>query len=72
MTTNLNKLIITAALFGFAVTACDKAWVTTEHSGRQVELTQHGDTSCVLVDQKVFCAPARLRAPMRLASTTAI
>ena len=72
MTTTLNKLFIAAALFGFAVTACDKALVTTENGGREVDLSQHGNTSCVLIDTKVFCAPARMRAPMRLASTSAI
>ena len=72
MTTTLNRLFIAAAVFSFAVTACDKARVTAENGGHPVELTQHGNTSCVLIDHKVFCAPARMRAPMRLASTTAI
>jgi len=72
MTTTLNKLLIAAALFCFAVTACDKARVTTENGDHQVELIQHGNTSCVLVDNKVFCAPSKMRAPMRLASSTAI
>ena len=72
MTTTLNKLLIAAALFCFAVTACDKARVTTGSGGHPVELTQHGNTSCVLVDNRVFCAPARMRAPIRLASSTAI
>jgi len=72
MTTTLNKLLITAALFCFAVSACDKARVTTENGGHPVELSQHGNTSCVLVDNRVFCAPAKMRAPMRMASSTAI
>ena len=72
MTTTLNKLFIAAALFCFAVTACDKARVATENCRHQVELTQHGNTSCVLVDNRVFCAPAKMRAPMRMASSTAI
>ena len=72
MTTTFNKLFIVAALFCFAVIACDKARVTTENGGNPVELTQHGNTSCVLVDNRVFCAPARMRAPIRLASSTAI
>jgi len=72
MTTTLNKLFIAAALFGFAVTACDKARVTAEIGAHPVELSQHGNTSCVLIDDRVFCAPAKMRAPMRLASTTAI
>ena len=72
MTTTLNKLMIAAALYCFAVTACDKARVTTEDGGHPVELTQHGNTSCVLLDNKVFCAPAKMRTQMRLASTTPI
>lgn len=72
MTTTLNKLLIAAALFCFAVTACDRARVTTENGGHPVEFSQHGKTSCVLVDNKVFCVQAKMRAPMRLASSTAI
>jgi hypothetical protein len=72
MTTTVNKLFIAAALFCFAVIACDKARVTTENGGHPVELTQHGNTACVLVDNQVFCAPAKMRAPMRLVASTAI
>ncbi len=72
MATTLNKLLIAAALFCFAVSACDKARVTSENCGHQVELTQHGNTSCVLVDNRVFCAPAKMRAPLRMASSAAI
>ena len=72
MTTTLNKLFIAAALFCFAVTACHKARVTTKNGGHPVELTQHANTSCVLVDNKVFCAPAKMRAPIRLAASAAI
>jgi len=72
MTTTLNKLFIAAALFCFAVIACDRARVTTENGGHPVELTQHGNTACVLVDNKVFCAPAKMHVRMRLVSSTAI
>lgn len=72
MTTTLNKLLIAAALPCLAVTACDKARVTTERSRNPVELSQHGNTSCVLIDSRVFCAPAKMRAPMRLVSSAAI
>ncbi|HEV8646623.1 MAG TPA: hypothetical protein VGR01_13755 [Burkholderiales bacterium] len=72
MTTTLNKLFIAAALFCFAVTACERAQVTTENGGHPVELTQHGNTACVLVDNKVFCAPAKMRAPVRLVASAAI
>jgi len=72
MTTTLNKLLIAAALPCLAVTACDKARVTTDNGGHPVELSQHGSISCVLIDSRVFCAPAKMRAPMRLVFSTAI
>ena len=72
MTTTLNKLLLAAALSGFAVTACDGARARTESGRHPVELTQHGNTACVLVDNRVFCAPAKMRAPIRVASSTAI
>ena len=72
MTTTLNKLLLAAALPCLAVTACDKARVTTESGRHPVELTQHGNISCVLIDGRVFCAPAKMRAPMRMAASTAI
>ena len=72
MTTPLNKLLIAAALSCFAVTACDKARIATENGGHTVEITQRGETRCVLVDDKVFCAVAKTRAPPRLASAAAI
>jgi hypothetical protein len=72
MTTTLNKLLIAAALPCLAVTACDKARVTTDSKGQAVELSQHGNISCVLIDSRVFCAPAKMRAPMRLVFSTAI
>jgi len=72
MTTTLNKLLIAAALPCLAVTACDKARVTTESNGQAVELSQHGNISCVLIDSRVFCAPAKMRAPIRMASSTPI
>ena len=73
MITTLNKLLIAAALPCLAVTACDKARVTAERNSRHpVELSQHGNISCVLIDNRVFCAPAKMRAPMRMASSTPI
>jgi hypothetical protein len=34
-----------------------------------VEFALHGNISCVMVDDKVFCAPGVTRAPVKLAST---
>ena len=72
MTTTLNKLLIAVALLGLAVTACDKTRVTTDSGRHPVELSQHGNINCVLIDGRVFCAPAKMRAPMRLAASSAI
>jgi hypothetical protein len=43
--------------------------VTTENGQQRVEFALHGKTSCVMVDDKIFCAPAVTRAPIKLAST---
>ena len=72
MATTLNKLLFAVTLSCIAVIACDKSRVTTENGGHEVELTQHGNIACVLVDNKVFCAPAKMRVPMRLVFSTAI
>ena len=72
MSTTLNELLFAVTLACIAVMACDKARVTTENGGHRVELAQHGNTSCVLVDNKVFCAPAKMRATIGLAASAAI
>jgi hypothetical protein len=72
MTTPRNKLLIAAASGFIAITACDKARIATENGGQAVELTQHGNITCVLIDSRVFCGPAKMRASMRLVSSTEI
>lgn len=72
MTPPLSKLLVLAALLCFAGTACEKARITSGNGGQAVELTQHGNMTCVLIDGRVFCAPAKMRATMRLASSIAI
>jgi len=72
MTTSLGKLLVLAALVCSAGTACDKAQITSGTGGQTVELTQHGNITCVLIDSRVFCAQSKMRASMRLASSTAI
>ena len=72
MTTSLSRLLVLTALLCFAVTACDKARITSGNGGQAVELTQHGNVTCVLIDSRVFCAQSKMRASMRLASSTAI
>ena len=55
----MTSLVIATALFCSAVIAA---------STQRVELAQHGKSSCLLVDDRVFCAQTGLRAPIRLAS----
>ena len=72
MTMPFNNLLITATLACIAATACDRGRFATGNAGQAVELTQHGNITCVLIDSRVFCAPAKMRASLRLASSTAI
>ena len=69
----LRSLLIAAAVSSAVVFAVvfaeDTLWTTMDNSKHRVAFTLHGKTSCVLVADKVFCAPAVTRAPIRLAST---
>jgi hypothetical protein len=65
----LTGLLIAAALSCTAVFAQDSLRVTMENGQKRVGFALHGNTSCVMVDDKVFCAPAVTRAPVKLAST---
>ena len=65
----LTSLLIAAILSSAVVLAEDTLRTTTTENGqRRVEFTLHGNTSCVLVDDKIFCAPGARRAPIKLAS----
>jgi hypothetical protein len=65
----LSSLLIAAAVSSAVVFAEDTLRATAGNNKHGVAFTLHGKTSCVLVDNKVFCAPAITRAPIRLAST---
>ena len=65
----LPSLLIVAAASSAVVFAQDTLRVTMDKSKPAVAFTVHGKTSCVLLDDKVFCAPAVTRAPIKLAST---
>jgi hypothetical protein len=67
----LTNLLVAAALSCSIVFAEDTPRATVDNSKHQVVFTLHGKTSCVLVDDKIFCAPATMRAPTRLASSAA-
>ena len=65
----LSSLLIAAAVSSAVVLAEDTLRTTVDNSKHRVAVTLHGKTSCVLVHDKVSCAPAVTRAPIRLAST---
>ena len=65
----LSSLLIAAAVSSAVVFAEDTLRTTVDNNKHRVAFTLHGKTSCVLVEDKVFCAPAVTRAPIRLAST---
>ena len=67
----LTSLIVTATLLCSAAFAADTLKVSMEDGKQRVEFALHGKTSCVMLDNKIYCAPATTRAPTRLASSTA-
>jgi hypothetical protein len=68
MTTALQEMLFAAALFGLTLFACDATKV--EQDGERVVIARHGNTSCVLVEEKVFCAPGTMHQPVRLATSS--
>jgi len=69
MTKILTSLLIAAVMSCSAVFAQDNLRVTRENGQQRVEFALHGRTSCVMVEDKIFCAPGVTRAPVKLAST---
>ena len=65
----LTSLLLTAALSCSVVFAQDTLRTTMDNGKHRVEFSLHGNTGCVMVDDKIFCAPAHTRAPVKLAST---
>ena len=65
----LTSLLFAAAFSCSVVFAQDTLRTTMENGKRRVEFSLHGNTGCVMVDEKVFCAPGATRAPVKLAST---
>jgi hypothetical protein len=68
---NTTKVLITllnASLLCSAAFAADTLKVSMDGGKQRVEFALHGKTSCVMLDNKIFCAPAATRAPIRTAS----
>jgi hypothetical protein len=69
-TTKILTGLLTAATLSCSVGfAQDNPRVSTKNGQQRVGFALHGNTSCVMVDDKIFCAPAVTRAPIKLAST---
>ena len=66
----LTGLTVTATLLCSAAFAADTLKVSMEDGKQRVEFALHGKTSCVMLGDRIFCAPATTRAPTRLASST--
>ena len=66
----LTSLTVTTVLLCLTAFAADTFGVNMEDGKRRVEFALHGKTGCVMLDDKIFCAPATTRAPIRLASST--
>jgi len=66
----LTNLTVATTLLCSAAFAADTLKVGMEGGKQRVEFALHGKTSCVMLDNKISCAPATNRAPIRLASST--
>ena len=66
----LTSLFVTSALLCSAAFAGNTVKVSIDGGKQRVEFALHGKTSCVMLDNKVFCAPAATRAPIRMASSS--
>jgi hypothetical protein len=66
----LTSLTVTATFLCSSAFAADTLKPSMEDGKQRVEFALHGKTSCVMLDNKIFCAPATTRAPTRLASST--
>ena len=65
----LTSVVVIGTLLCSTVFAADTVKVSMDGGKQRVEFALHGKTSCVMLDSKIFCAPATTRAPIRLAAT---
>ena len=64
----LTSLLIVGALTFSVVVAQETLRVSTVNGKQHVDSALHGDTRCVKLDGRIFCAHATLRLPIKLAS----
>lgn len=66
----LTRVVVFGTLLCSTAFAADTVKVSMDGGKQRVEFALHGKTSCVMLDNKIFCAPATTRAPIRVASST--
>ena len=64
----LTSLFIAAALTLSVVVAKETLRVSADNGSQHVDSALHGETNCVKLDGRIFCAHANLRLPIKLAS----
>ena len=64
----LGTLVIAAALSGSTAFAEDTLRVSVENGKQRVDFSLNGNNKCVMVDDKIYCAPMPA-APIRVASS---
>ena len=65
----LSTLVIAAALSSTGAFAEDKFKVSMENGKQRVDFSLNGNDKCVMIDDKIHCAPMPA-APVRVASFT--
>jgi hypothetical protein len=65
----LSTLVIAAVLASTAAFAEDTLRVSMENGKQRVDFSLNGNNKCVLVDDKIHCAPMPAT-PIRVASST--
>ena len=64
----LSALLVAAALSSTGAFAEDKFRVTMENGKPRIDFSLHGNDKCVMIDDKIVCAPMP-KAAIRLASS---
>ena len=70
MSNILTTLVIAAALSSAVVLAEETVRRVAQNNQNGVSFTMHGQTNCVLVDDKIFCVPGTPGTQVQLASAS--
>ena len=70
MSNILTTLLISGALSSAVVLAEETVRTAAQNGQNGVTFTMHGKTNCVLVDNKIFCAPGTTPNQIKLASAS--